>query len=277
MSKLNEYFKSLKTSFDTKWGAFVSEGKKCYKEFKNPKTRYKQIPNALTASRLFAPLFIIPAALTGNLFLTGLFALGFAATDGLDGYFARKYKTTSEFGRELDALTDKIFAITLIFPLLFNNPLIISNLIMEFVIGGVNVMSRLNNNMPKTAIIGKVKTGALSLTLIINYIALALGISPAILNFFTGSTLLLQIGTTLKYLSNYRKDEIKKKEESKVETKVENTELIVTDNEKQKIIEPKETEHLVNRETQIEELKKLRESMTPVVQKDEEEKIKKLG
>ena len=138
-------------------------------------------------------------------------------------------------------------------------------------------MSRLNNNMPKTAIIGKVKTGALSLTLIINYIALALGISPAILNFFTGSTLLLQIGTALKYLSNYRKDEIKKKEERKVETKVENTELIVTDNEKQKIIEPKETEHLVNRETQIEELKKLRESMTPVVQKDEEEKIKKLG
>ena len=155
MSKLNEYFKSLKTSFDTKWGAFVSEGKKCYKEFKNPKTRYKQIPNALTASRLFAPLFIIPAALTGNLFLTGLFALGFAATDGLDGYFARKYKTTSEFGRELDALTDKIFAITLIFPLLFNNPLIISNLIMEFVIGGVNDMSRLNNNMHKIAIIGK--------------------------------------------------------------------------------------------------------------------------
>ena len=117
----------------------------------------------------------------------------------------------------------------------------------------------------------------MSITLIINYIALALGISPAILNFFTGSTLLLQIGTALKYLSNYRKDEIKKKEESKVETKVESTELIVTNNEKQKIIEPKETEHLVNRETQIEELKKLRESMTPVVQKDEEEKIKKLG
>lgn len=276
MNKIKKYFKDLKASFDTKWSAFVNEGKKCYMEFKNPKTRHKQIPNALTASRLFAPFFIIPAALSGNLILTGLFALGFAGTDALDGYFARKYNTMSEFGRELDALTDKIFAITLIVPLIFNNPLIISNLIMEFVIGGVNVMSRLNNNMPKTAIIGKVKTGALSLTLVINYIALALGISPAILSFFTGSTLLLQIGTTLKYLSNYKNEERKKKEEKREKENVENLENMQIDNEKQKILDIEKKEDFVNRETQISELKQLRDSMTTTPEK-EEEKIKKLG
>lgn len=281
MVNIKEKYKSLKNSFDTKWGMFVNEGKKCYDEFKNPKTRHKQIPNVLTASRLFAPFFIIPAALIGNLTLTGIFALGFAATDAFDGYFARKYNCTSEFGRELDALTDKVFAITLLVPLVFNNPLLLANLIMEFVIGGVNVMSRLNNNKPKTAMIGKVKTGALSLTLVINYIALALGINPAILNIFTASTLALQVGTALKYLNEYKKDEdIKHQSEKKNITPITKSEEETTgEHIKQKNKEDNNHQELDNTITtiKIDDLKKLRDELKITEPEKEEEKVKKLG
>ena len=95
-----------KESFKKNWTIFVSEGKNCINEFKNKETRHKQIPNAFTASRLFAPLFIIPSALSCNLILTALFAGGFAFTDACDGYYARKYNAQSEFGRELDPITD---------------------------------------------------------------------------------------------------------------------------------------------------------------------------
>ena len=143
---MKEFFIKMKKSFKHHWGEFMKEGKICLEEFKNPETRKKQIPNILTASRLFAPFFIIPAALLGNLPLTGIFVAAFALTDAADGYFARKYEATSEFGRKLDALTDKLFAASLLIPLLFTNPALLTVFTMEGVISGVNVYSQLSNN-----------------------------------------------------------------------------------------------------------------------------------
>lgn len=197
---MKEFFVKMKKSFKHHWGEFIKEGKVCIAEFKNPETRKKQIPNLFTASRLFAPFFIIPAALLGNLPLTGIFVAGFALTDAADGYFARKYNATSEFGRKLDALTDKLFAASLLIPLIFTNPALLTVFTMEGVISGVNVYSQLSDNTPKTEYIGKVKTAALFGTIGLNYISLVTKVPNIALNIMTYSTVALQLLSAAKYL-----------------------------------------------------------------------------
>ena len=211
---MKEFFSKMKDSFKHHWGQFVDEGKKCFAEFKNPSTRKKQIPNLLTASRLLSPIFILPAALSGNLLLAGIFVGIFASTDAVDGYLARKYNSTSEFGRKLDALTDKLFAGSLLIPLVFYNPTLLLTIIMEGAISVINVHSQLNNNNPKTEYIGKVKTAALFGTVALNYLSLALNIPNTILNIALGSTLGLQTISAAKYLNiavQKEKDKKKKK------------------------------------------------------------------
>jgi len=71
----------------------------------------KRVPNILSASRIFlAPLFFylyIQESLI--LAVLGLVVFIFAAiTDYLDGYYARRYNSSSKFGLFLDPLADKI-------------------------------------------------------------------------------------------------------------------------------------------------------------------------
>ena len=197
---MKDFWLKMKESFKHHWGEFIKEGKTCVNEFKNPQTRKKQIPNLFTASRLFAPFFIIPTALSGNLPLTAIFVTTFALTDAADGYFARKYNATSEFGRKLDALTDKLFAASLLIPLTITNPILLTVFTMEGVISGVNVYSQLADNTPKTEYIGKIKTAALFSTIGLNYISLVTNIPNLALNIMTGSTVVLQLLTAAKYL-----------------------------------------------------------------------------
>lgn len=243
---MKEFWQKMKYSFKQHWGQFIEEGKVCVKEFKNSETRHKQIPNLFTASRLFAPFFIIPAALVGNLPLTAIFVTGFALTDAADGYFARKYNATSEFGRKLDALTDKLFAAALLIPLIVINPALLTVLTMEGVISGVNVYSQLSDNTPKTEFIGKVKTAALSGTIGLNYIAMLTNIHPIVLNIAMYSTVALQMVSAAKYLDVLSSKE-REKGKSEHQTKI--NEISSTGNAQQnkvKTLELGETTPLTN-------------------------------
>ena len=71
----------------------------------------KRIPNILSASRIvLAPLFFyLYLQDTVTLAALGMAVFIFAAiTDYLDGYYARRYKVTSNLGKFLDPLADKI-------------------------------------------------------------------------------------------------------------------------------------------------------------------------
>lgn len=268
-----------KESFKKNWKIFISEGKKCIKEFKNKETRHKQIPNAFTASRLFAPFFIIPAALSGNLILTGLFAGGFAFTDACDGYFARKYHAQSEFGRELDPITDKLFAGGLLLPLVILNPIMLANLLLEAVIATINMHSRLNDNKPRTTIIGKVKTGSLSLTMILSYINMVIAINPVIIGSLVATTGILQAATAVKYYKIFRKEEILKELRNLSEEEKDNK-----TNDKDKIAE-KRKELVISRELpkgkveelsnfeKIEKLNNLKQELIAVPTTEEDTKL----
>ena len=127
-------------------------------DLKTKGKRHKQIPNILTLMRLTAPCFIIPATIIGNVpAVVGLTAL-FGLTDLADGVIARHWKLTSELGKALDAVTDKVFASTLLLAASFSNPMLLCNLCLETAIAGINVSKKLNGEEVASTYIGKTKT-----------------------------------------------------------------------------------------------------------------------
>lgn len=182
--------------------------KKSINELKNKKTFYKQIPNLLTCTRALAPLIIIPLVLTSNIIPAIVCAGIIASTDFFDGLIARKMKITSELGRELDGVCDKIFALGFSIPLVLLNPAYILNIILEGIIGITNLKARLDGSKPKTIFIGKIKTFFLSFNILLGYLMMINGFKPIIFASIFASTTIIQSITCSKYiLLNSKKNE----------------------------------------------------------------------
>ena len=224
------------------------------KNEKNKKQRLKmQIPNILTSSRILAPLLLLPSALMGNFILSTIIATILGLTDCLDGFLARKWQVTSEYGQKLDAISDKLFAVGIAIPIIFTNPLIILPVIFfEVLIGCINLNSYLKGNNPKSTILGKIKTIFLYILLSSIYLTKALNISflPIKLLILTN---FLQIATTVQY--GYI-DKIKETKPDILKNEINNID---------------EDFSVSPYKKQIEELKVLKESLT---QNKKEEKIK---
>ena len=82
------------------------------------------IPNVLTLFRSLAaiilPIIIIYGDEIGALIATPILILA-GISDYFDGFFARKYKVTSNFGKILDPIADKLLVIGVIFALASEN------------------------------------------------------------------------------------------------------------------------------------------------------------
>ena len=78
------------------------------------------IPNTLTLFRGFAalilPLIIIYGGEIGALIATPILIVA-GLSDYFDGFFARKYRVISNFGKILDPIADKLLVIGIIFAL----------------------------------------------------------------------------------------------------------------------------------------------------------------
>ena len=129
------------------WNFYIKELKRCIVEFKDKKTRKKQIANMLTASRLLAPLVLLPLAFLKLYVPTIILTIMFALTDAFDGYFARKYDAVTNFGKDLDAIVDKIFAATILISISFINLWLLILVFMEAIIALVNVVEKYNINV----------------------------------------------------------------------------------------------------------------------------------
>ena len=95
------------------------EEKKKFKLVSSKKTRYL-LPNILTLGGVCLGISSIKFSIDGNYNLAVIFILLAAILDALDGRIARLIKGTSEFGKELDSLTDFVsFGIAPVFILYF--------------------------------------------------------------------------------------------------------------------------------------------------------------
>ena len=110
------------------------------------------LPNLLTFSRVplvFVIVGLLYLPLTGAASLAWIcFVLG-GLTDWLDGYLARKQGIVSDFGKLMDALTDKIFILGLLISLLVMDmipaswglPCLLLILSREFLITGLRLVA----------------------------------------------------------------------------------------------------------------------------------------
>ncbi len=161
----------------------------------------KIIVNLLSLSRVVGALLLpliflkvsIPALVT---LLVVLFV-----TDMLDGMLARKWEVKTIGGGLLDPLGDKFLAIMCIFSLWHEHTLFGYLLLGEVLITLINILRSIRGEKVKSLIIGKVKTWALSITLIIGAIIQfgLLDISDNILQISYYVTIVLEIATILVY------------------------------------------------------------------------------
>ncbi len=192
--------------------------KKMFKEFFNKKTIINQLANMLTFTRLIIPfitlILSIAAIITSLLPLfvaSGIIAGMGALTDYFDGKISRSTKTTSEYGKMLDQLSDKFFTGIISINLLFLNPNYVFILIGELIISSINMIFKLKYKelSINSTMIGKVKQWPLNLSLIIGYLSTINNFSFAISNISIIITFLFQLMTAGSYINN-NKNEIKK-------------------------------------------------------------------
>ena len=97
----------------------MMEENKKFKLVSSKKTRYL-LPNILTLAGVCLGISSIKFSIDGNFSLAVMLILFAAILDALDGRIARLIKGTSEFGKELDSLTDFVsFGIAPVFTLYF--------------------------------------------------------------------------------------------------------------------------------------------------------------
>lgn len=173
---------------------------------KDKEKRKKQIPNLLTLTRgIFAPITIIPAVANRHIYIAFILIAICSLTDAFDGWYARKYNAQSEFGALLDAICDKIFVLTLAFPLVFVYPRwIFIILILEFIIAIINVYSKLKGNDAHSSITGKIKTVILDISIALCYLDFIVNVPEVLMGILSILTNILQLFSIYGYFKIYK-------------------------------------------------------------------------
>ena len=184
------------------------------------------LPNLLTLSRipiLFGVVgFLYLPFLGASSLAFVLFIIG-ALTDWADGYYARKQGLVSNFGKLMDALTDKVFMVGLFISLLvigilpeWTLPLLLLILSREFLITGLRLVAASEGVVLSAEKSGKHKTVSQMVAAILLLFAVAIRADfserlPSIfgdvihwcgLGFFVIATL-LTVSSGLQYMAKY--------------------------------------------------------------------------
>jgi CDP-diacylglycerol--glycerol-3-phosphate 3-phosphatidyltransferase len=166
-----------------------------------PANKFLTVPNLLSLLRalLVIPFVLVMLSSMPSATLWGCVLMGIAAlTDNLDGVLARKYRQTSEWGRILDPLADKIGVAAAVIVLLVLNsiPVWFGTLVFSrdvlILLGGVYLKSSRGVVLPSNSV-GKWAVGFIILTL---FLLLAGLRSPVIdvMMFVTSAMLVLSFG-----------------------------------------------------------------------------------
>ena len=158
----------------------------------------RQLANLLTLSRFFSPFVLLPLYYLNHTVAFIVMIAIFSLTDTFDGYFARKYGSVTLFGKYLDAVVDKMFATTLLIPVLSNYLYIL--LIFEVLITIVNIYEFYLKLNPRTKYIGKIKTTFLFILIGLLYLRKWVVFDNRILLVFSIITIILQIITLITYI-----------------------------------------------------------------------------
>lgn len=133
----------------------------------------KNIPNIITISRIISLSLGFTFFINDKIILSLLFYTYGGLSDALDGYLARKLSAYSKFGQYLDAISDKLYFISLmIILLIYKYYLVLIPLIMELIISIINYLILKRKNKVFTERVGKFKTTLLMINLILGIISI---------------------------------------------------------------------------------------------------------
>ncbi|HOD46394.1 MAG TPA: CDP-diacylglycerol--glycerol-3-phosphate 3-phosphatidyltransferase [Opitutaceae bacterium] len=123
------------------------------------------LPNILTLSRvpaMFAIVALMYPRWTGAASIAFWLFIAGAVSDWLDGYLARKQGIVSDFGKLMDALTDKIMVIGIMVALVDRNyvpiALVLVTLCREFMVSGLRMLAAAKGVVVPADRGGKTKT-----------------------------------------------------------------------------------------------------------------------
>lgn len=133
----------------------------------------RNIPNIITISRIVSLILGFVFFIKNKIILSLIFYIYGAVSDAFDGYFARKLSAYSKFGQYLDAVSDKLYFLSLIIILLiYKYYLIVIPLIIELIISVINYLILKKNKKVFTERVGKFKTTLLIIDLILGIISI---------------------------------------------------------------------------------------------------------
>ena len=169
---------------------------------------------------LFAPLIFFYIAVLETFGITILLFILASISDFLDGYLARKYNLTSELGRILDPIADKILiaftlvALTLYFNSFFIGMMTSFILAREFWVSALRELNAIQNNINATKVtfLAKIKT-TIQFAAVAGYITglfLNLSLLIFISNFILFAAVTITLITGVEYSMNTFKTPIHK-------------------------------------------------------------------
>ena len=173
----------------------------------------KNLPNVLTISRivLLAPLLIMIYLPNDQLnFISVILFILIALTDFFDGFFARRQNITSEFGKMLDPIADKLLVVGVLIVLMIKGTIedltILPALLIifrEIFISGLREFAANRNSYASIDVsqVGKLKTAIQMLSLLLILSSLVLKNLPILLNI---GIIFLWISMVLALISGYK-------------------------------------------------------------------------
>lgn len=164
----------------------------------------KMLPNIITISRIVSLILGFIFFIKDNILISLILYVYGAVSDSIDGYLARRLDAYSKLGQYLDAISDKLYFLSLIIILLLNKKyLIIIPFIMEIIISIINYLIIEKNKKVFTERVGKFKTTLFMITLILGIISIKIYsfMYPYIV--FLVLTIYFHIETIFAYINQY--------------------------------------------------------------------------
>lgn len=166
--------------------------------------KFKNIfPNLLTGFRLVIAPIIIILGLFGRVEMVLILTIVACLTDLFDGFFARKWNAVTQFGAKLDAISDKVFAASLLISLTKENNSLWLVVLFEICIALCNLYFYTKLKKAKTLMIGKIKTTSLFICIVCAFLEHFFHKFGFILRGLIYVTIHLQILAGISYILHY--------------------------------------------------------------------------
>lgn len=174
----------------------------------NPENKLSLLPNWLSFSRAISGIIIPIMIHKKSPYKLIIATISFTfISDLLDGQIARKIvKEETTEGAMIDAISDKIFSLSLINGIVKESPVFLLNEILEIAISIINSNSLNKGFMPKSNTLGKLKVWPLSLAITIAYISVLKNDKSLmkLANMLSASTIILEAINIKEYYSEYK-------------------------------------------------------------------------